>query len=106
MSLGYIAWAALNLPALLLFCYADRLGVWWAILLLAYMTGLNTVYVKIIRPRQLAKLRMDLGDELFFLTYPGEKKKLLRRKARERRRAERELRARQRRAERRGEIAY
>ena len=106
MALGYIAMAVLNLPALLLICYADRLGVWWSILLLVYMGGLNTAYVMIIRPRQLAKLRMDLGDELFFLTYPREKKKLLRRKARERRRAERELRARQRRAERRGEIVY
>ena len=79
LALSYTATIVLSLPALLLFCYADRLGLSWSILLFAYMGLLTASYAMIIRPREMAKLRYDLGDEQFFEIFPREKKKEQRR---------------------------
>ena len=91
----FIATFVMNLPPILLLCWAEKLGRLWAILLIAYMTLLITAFAKILWSRQMVKLRYDLGDEQFFRAFPRERKKELRRKARQQR-------ARQRRAEREG----
>ncbi len=72
--LSLCAMALGNLPAIVVMCYADVLGYWWWIIITTYITLLSWCYVAIVRPRQMAYLRYMLGDELFFLTYPGEKK--------------------------------
>jgi len=82
LALSVVITAGLNLPAILLFCYADRLGLSWSVLLFAYMGLLIATYALIIRPRELAKLRYDLGDERFFELFPREKKKEQRKLAR------------------------
>ena len=76
---SYASMAAGNLPAILLLCYADHLGVWWFILLMIYMTALACVFLLILWPREVARLRYTLGDEAFFLLYPWERKRELRR---------------------------
>jgi len=75
---------ALNIPLILLFCFSERLGWIWTLLILLYFAILITVYALILRPRQLAHLRYELGDALFFELYPKEKEKELRRNARTR----------------------
>lgn len=82
VTLSFCAMILCNLPAIVVMCYADVLGYWWWIIILTYITLLSWCYIAIVRPRQLAYLRYTLGDELFFLIYPGEKKKLARKKAR------------------------
>ena len=84
---GTLAAAAVVMivPVVLLVAFADKLGAWWAILLILYMGILISVYTWIVYPREMARMRYLLGDEAFFLVYPGEKKK-------ERKRREKELR--------------
>ena len=67
-------------------------GVWWAILLLLYLATLVVIHTKIVYPREMARMRFILGDEAFFLVYPEEKKKELKRREREKRRQERRVR--------------
>lgn len=97
--MGYPAWLFLLalcivpvlmiMPGFLLVLYADKLGIWWAILLILYMAILFSVYTWIVYPREMARMRYLLGDEAFFLVYPEEKKKELKRQQRARLRAER-----------------
>lgn len=97
--MGFPAWlcfgiitvcaVAMIMPVVLLVAFADKLGIWWAILLLIYMILLICVYTLIVYPREMERIHYILGDELFFLAYPGERKKELRRRERERRRQER-----------------
>ncbi len=82
LILSFTAMVVCNLPAIVVLCYADVLGPLWWIIILAYLTLLSWCYIAIVRPRQLAMLRYELGDELFFMTYPGERKKLARKKER------------------------
>ena len=91
---GAIATAAvvMIMPVVLLVAFADRLGVWWAILLLLYLATLVVIHTKIVYPREMARMRFILGDEAFFLVYPEEKKKELKRREREKRRQERRVR--------------
>lgn|GEM_PF-6736826 len=93
---GYPAWlffgaicvaaVAMAMPVVLLVAYADRLGIWWAILLALYFAALAGSYVLIVYPREMAHMRYLLGDEAFFLVYPEERKKELRRLVRQQRR--------------------
>lgn len=100
--MGYPAWlyfgaisaaaVVMIMPVVLLVAFADKLGVWWAILLLLYLTILVVIHTKIVYPREMARMRYILGDEAFFLVYPEEKKKELKRRQREKRRQERRAR--------------
>lgn len=93
---GYPAWlffgslsaagVVMILPAVLLVAYANRLGIWWANLLILYLGALFSGYAVIVYPREMAHMRYLLGDEAFFLVYPEERKKELRRLVRQQRR--------------------
>ena len=89
LALGAAATVILSLPVILLFCYADHLGRWWLVLLLLYFAALITVHVAIVLPREMDRLRYQMGDEAFFLVYPKERKKEQRRRARALRRTQR-----------------
>ena len=94
--MGYPAWlyfgaisgcaVVMIMPVVLLVTFADRLGVWWAILLALYTAILVSAYAFIVYPREMNRMRYILGDEAFFLVYPEEKKRELRRQERLRRR--------------------
>lgn len=82
LALCFCATMVLNIPAIILFSYADRLGPCWMPILLAYFALLSFFYVRILRPRELARLRYQLGDEQFFELFPRERKREERQKAR------------------------
>ena len=81
-----------NTPLVLLFCYADKLGMWWFPILVAYFGCFLLMYAAIIKPREMARLRYLLGDEDFFLLFPSEMKHELRHIQRELKRLEKERR--------------
>lgn len=45
-----------NTPLVLLFCYADKLGMWWFPILVAYFGCFLLMYAAIIKPREMAML--------------------------------------------------
>lgn len=81
-----------NTPLVLIFCYADKLGPLWMVLLAAYFGCFILLYASIIKPREMARLRYLLGDEDFYLLFPSELKRELRRLRREQKRLDRQQR--------------
>ena len=73
---------------ILLLEYSPVLGVWWAILLTAYIGLLITLRVLVLWPRERNALIHDLGEEQFYALFPKEKKKAERRKKREQKKQE------------------
>ena len=74
------------LPPILLFCSADKLGYWWIILLILYISIIIAVTGIILYFKNIKALRVILGDELFFKQFPREKKRYIRKLRREEKR--------------------
>lgn len=76
----------ITLPPIFLFCSADKLGYWWTILLVLYITLIVAVTGIILYFKEIRAFRRILGDELFFKKFPREKKRYIRKLHREEKR--------------------
>jgi len=60
------------IPIVFLF-HADKLGIWWTVLLVTYLVILCGIYWVILHRRRMLDLRGLMGNEAFYAAFPKEK---------------------------------
>ena len=61
----------------LIFVFSPALGFWWWVVLLLYFAALTTVASLLRHRREMERLRVALGDELFAEKFPKEWERIM-----------------------------
>ena len=70
------------IPLMLIIINGNKLGRWWIVLAVIYLTIFITITAFLIRRKHLDHLHYVMGDEMFYARYPRELKRDRRKKER------------------------
>jgi hypothetical protein len=82
MAMG-LAVPVLITPAMLIIMNAPRFGIWWLPLLFLYLLPFTTGQLFLVRRREMNRIHGLVGDEMFYIIYPKELKRDLRKARKE-----------------------
>ena len=69
----FLLFAAVFLIPIFFLFKADKLGIWWTVLLVLYLSILCGIYWIILHRRRMLDLRGLMGSEAFYKAFPREK---------------------------------